>query len=79
MRGLRQDAQAARGDADYDLQAGNDDGRDNRVARDRSLFRAHGLGTEDRRRLRHSRIIAGWPLRAKLPESGGSAGRAGNG
>ncbi len=59
MQRFRKYAQAAGGDAHHNFQRGDGDRGQNGISRHRALFGAHRLRTVDRRRSRHSGIIAG--------------------
>ena len=62
VQGFRKNAQAAGGDADNDFQRGNGESGQHGVPCHRALLGAHGLGTVNCRRSRHSGIIAMEPL-----------------
>ena len=55
---FREDAQAARGDADHNLQRCDRDRSENGIAGDRTLFRAHGGRRILHRRFRHCRRLS---------------------
>ena len=58
VRGFGEDSEAARGDADNDFSAGDEDGGHHRISGDRALFGAHGIGRIKGRRPGHDGIIA---------------------